>query len=123
MDANTRYLFDLQGYCVIPDVMSAEQLARANDAIDANMHEIKRRGTGQGEQSGLLSGSSPALKRERGRGDISGAMAWPAPHGSIFRELLMEPRAISALLEVFEDGFRLGARSLQALTSTGQGVG
>ena len=88
-----------------------------------NLWVVPYTGTGQGEESGLLSGGSPALKRERGRGDIGGAMAWPAPHGSIFRELLMEPRAISALLEVFEDGFRLGARSLQALTSTGQGVG
>jgi hypothetical protein len=89
MDANTRFLFDLQGYCVIPDAMSAEQLARANAAVDANMHSIQRRGSAEaGEGQGLLSGKSPALVRDQGRGDISGAMTWPSPHGAIFRELV-----------------------------------
>ena len=104
MDANARYLFDLQGYCVIPNAMTKEQLAKANAAIDANMYTIRRRGE-QGR--GDLSGNSPALKRDQGRGDIGGAMTWPGTHGEIFRELLAHPTSTAALLEVFDDGFRL----------------
>ena len=44
---------------------------------------------------------------EQGRGDIGGAMTWPGAHGEIFRELLAHPTSTSALLEVFDDGFRL----------------
>ena len=40
MDETQRFLFDLQGYLVIPDVLNADELRRANEAIDANLASV-----------------------------------------------------------------------------------
>ena len=65
MNDHEKYLFDLQGYIVLEDVLSASELKACNDAIDAQMDTIKRR-----SDEHLLSGGSSALKGEQGRGDI-----------------------------------------------------
>ena len=40
MDETQRFLFDLQGYLVIPGVLTADELRRANEAIDANLASV-----------------------------------------------------------------------------------
>lgn len=102
MNEREKYLFDLQGYIVLEDVLSAAQLAACNDAIDAHLPDIRRR---SGDH--LLSGGADALKGEQGRGDIGGMLSWPQPHGEIWRDLLVHPRVVEVLREILDDGFRL----------------
>ena len=64
MNDHEKYLFDLQGYIVLEDVLSAGELKACNNAIDARMDTIQRR-----SDEHLLSGGSSALKGEQGRGD------------------------------------------------------
>jgi ectoine hydroxylase-related dioxygenase (phytanoyl-CoA dioxygenase family) len=102
MDENLRYLFDLNGYVVIEDVLSPEEVAACNEAIDQNRERIRIR---TGEQ--LLSGGSTVLRGEQGRGDLGGMLAWPRPWCDPFRRLLAHPVALSFLLEILGEGFRL----------------
>lgn len=102
MNDHEKYLFDLQGYIVLENVLSADQLGACNDAIDAQMASIRRR---SGDD--LLSGGSNALQGDQGRGDIGGMLSWPKPHCEIWRTLLVQPRIVDFLREILDDGFRL----------------
>ena len=92
MNERERYLFDLQGYIVLEDVLSPDELRACNDAIDAQMDSIQRR---SGDH--LLSGGSDALQGDMGRGDIGGMLSWPKPHCEIWRALLVQPRVVDFL--------------------------
>ncbi len=74
MDEDEKYFFDINGYIVVRGVLKAEEIAAANAAIDHYAKHIRER---SGEQS--LSGGSPALKGETGRGDWAYAnnCDWP----------------------------------------------
>ena len=43
MNEREKYLFDLQGYIVLENVLSPEELQACNDAINAQMASIQRR--------------------------------------------------------------------------------
>ena len=60
-----KYLFDLTGYIAIEDVLSEQDIALCNEAVDHHTDQIHER---TGEQS--LSGGSPALRGATGRGDL-----------------------------------------------------
>jgi hypothetical protein len=102
VDDYQKYLFDLNGYLVIDDALTPEEVAACNDAIDHNPEQVRRR---TGEQ--LLSGGSSALVAEQGRGDIGGMLAWPKPWCQPFRDLLVHRSTTPTLLELLGDGFRL----------------
>jgi len=102
MDAYQQYFFDLNGYLVIEDALSPEEVAACNAAIDHNPDHVRRR---TGEQ--LLSGGSAALAAEQGRGDIGGMLTWPKPWCQPFRDLLVHPSTTPVMLELLGDGFRL----------------
>jgi ectoine hydroxylase-related dioxygenase (phytanoyl-CoA dioxygenase family) len=97
-----RYFFDLNGYLVIEDALTPEEVAACNAAIDANQERVRRR---TGDQ--LLSGGSSALVGKEGRGDLGGMLAWPQPWCQPFRELLSHRSVMPVLLEILGDGFRL----------------
>src|SRR5690242_5501216 len=97
-----RYLFDLNGFLVIEDALTAEEVAACNEAIDANQQRVAIR---SGEQ--LLSRGSTALQGEQGRGDLGGMLTWPQPWCRPFRNLLDHRSVMPALLELLGDGFRL----------------
>ena len=102
MNEREKYLFDLQGYIVLENVLSPEELQACNDAINAQMASIQRR---SGDH--LLSGGSDTLQGDQGRGDIGGMLSWPKPHCEIWRALLVQPRVVDFLREILDDGFRL----------------
>ena len=76
MNEDEKYFFDLNGYIVVRNVLSAEDIALANEAIDRHADQIRER---IGELS--LSAGSKALEGSTGRGDLGGALLWPDPHG------------------------------------------
>ena len=102
MDDEERYFFDLNGYLVVENALSSEEVAACNEAIDRNAHRIRER---SGEQS--LSGKSRSLKGLQGRGDLGGMLTWPKPWCQPFRDLLAHPSIVPYLNEVLREGFRL----------------
>ena len=80
MDVYEKYFFDVNGYLVVEDILSAEQVAALNEAIDHNRDNIRiRKGElrlsgGVGRHGGEV---SIALEGTHGRGDIGSILRWP----------------------------------------------
>jgi hypothetical protein len=111
-----RYLFDLNGYIVVPNALTPEQVGALNEAIDHNQDKIRMR---EGELS--LSGGSPALKRDHGRGDILGLLVWPKPWCQPFRDLLSLPGTVRYMLDLIGEGFRYANANGISMTAGGEG--
>ena len=87
MNELEKYLFDLQGYLVLEDVLTAEEVAELNRLID-------ERG---------LTGPGMEVKEQRFGGGGSGLLDW----GKAFCDLLDHPRVMPVLRSILADGFRL----------------
>ena len=64
------YLFDVQGWLRIPQVLSADELVAANAAVDHHADRITIRPND-------LARDSPALTSTTGRGDLGGMLLTP----------------------------------------------
>ncbi|HCR18886.1 MAG TPA: hypothetical protein DIU35_15500 [Candidatus Latescibacteria bacterium] len=102
MDLYEKYFFDLNGYLVVPDALTADELAQCNDAINNNTDQMRER-----PEEKSLSGESRTLKGQQGRGDLDGMLTWPRPWCDPFRHLLAHPVIVPYLVELLRDGFRL----------------
>ena len=111
MDACQRFLFDTDGVFVLPGVLTASQLARANTALDAREEALAAAGVG---------GNGGLHASEVGDTGLDGAEAGPFGPGragtstnsthdpdvnplhwdSVFRELLDVPSVASVLEEL-----------------------
>ena len=100
MDESEKYLFDVHGYLLIENAVSAEEVAAANAAIDAHADET------QGKFPDLSHGST-TLKGEKGRRDLEGMLEWEKPHCDVFRNMIAHPRFEPYLQELLGPGFRL----------------
>ena len=100
MNEDEKYLFDLNGYIVVKNVLDEEALARCNEAIDHYAGGIR-------ERTQSLAGSSTALRGITGRGELSGMLGWEHPWREPFRDMLAHPRIVPYLHEILGKGFRL----------------
>ena len=97
MNADDKYLFDLTGYLVLKDVLTAEEVAALNAGIDRHrdlMSEIDR----------PLSGDSKTMQGTSRRKDLGGMLAWERPYCEPFRKLLIHPRIKPYLEEILGRG-------------------
>ena len=100
MNTDDKYLFDLTGYLVLKDVLTAEEVAALNAGIDRHrdlMSEIDR----------PLSGDSKTMQGTSRRKDLGGMLAWDRPYCEPFRKLLVHPRIKPYLEEILGRGYRL----------------
>ena len=100
MNADDKYIFDLTGYLVLKDVLTAEEVAQLNAGIDRHrdlMSEIDR----------SLSGDAQALQGTSRRKDLGGMLAWERPWCEPFRKLLAHPKVKPYLEEILGQGYRL----------------
>jgi ectoine hydroxylase-related dioxygenase (phytanoyl-CoA dioxygenase family) len=102
MDVYEKYFFDVNGYLVVKDVLTPEEVATCNEALDRQADRIKER-----SEDNSLSRGSTALAGQQGRGDIGGMLTWPEPDCVPFRNLLAHQRVVPYLIEILGDGFRL----------------
>jgi hypothetical protein len=79
-----RYLFDLQGFLVVEDVLSPPEVSRLNEAIDRRTDGVK--------------GTDGSDAR------IYGFLTWDEPG---FRDLIDHPRVLPHLKALLGEGFRL----------------
>ena len=99
MTEQEKFLFDLWGYVVIENVLSADEVTSANVATDH--HQITNRPAG-------LAQNSSALKAESGRGEFQrNPLTFEHPYCQPFRHMLVHPKVISILNEILGVGFRL----------------
>lgn len=103
MSEEERYFFDLRGYLVVRQALTAAEVEACNSAVDHFGDRIRARSL---EGGGLARGSS-ALAGESGRQELTGMLGWPAPYRDPFRELLVHPVVVSRLNEMSGRGFRL----------------
>lgn len=100
MTPEQKYLFDLNGYLVVDDVLTPEELQLANEGVDKHAKEIHVRTDSLAENSPLLVGT-------HGRGELGGMQAWEEPYGALFRHFLTHPKVVPILHTILGKGFRL----------------
>jgi ectoine hydroxylase-related dioxygenase (phytanoyl-CoA dioxygenase family) len=101
MNSKEKFLFDLQGYLVLEDVLSPEEVAAANQAVEAQEHLIAPR------PAGLAQGATRLVGQE-GRGEFGqNPLSFERPHCEPFRRMLTHPRTIAVFNEILGTGFRL----------------
>lgn len=100
MTPDEKYLFDLNGYLVVENVLAPEEVALANEAIDQRIDQVRIR-------TDSLADNSPTLTGDRGRGELGGMMEWEEPYGSLFRSTLAHRNVTPHLTELLGKGFRV----------------
>lgn len=90
MSEDERYLFDLNGFIVIRNVLTPEEIKEANDVIDRHQEQMIER-----KESALRNavkgtnfyGSGP------GRKDLGGVLEW-GKDSKVFQKILAHPRLV-----------------------------
>lgn len=116
MDALEQYVFDVNGFIIVRDILSAQQVAALNEAIDANQDRVRLRADEQ-----LLAGESQRLRGTHGRGDIGGILTWPQPWCQPFRDLLSHPPALQRMLVLIGNGLRYANANGISMTQGAEG--
>ena len=99
------FLFDTQGYIVVPQVFSAEEVARVNAATDAHAASFRER-TG----ALRLGGTSASMAGDgvTGREDLGGILGWKVDGATNpLRDLLTHPRLQPYFNALCGRGYRL----------------
>ena len=113
------YLFDLNGYLHIKNLLSAEQVAAMNEAIDQHRDQINIRGPEQALDGSLKEHGGRAaekLKGTHGRGDFGSFLFWEKPWCLPFRAALAPPVIMRAMLAVIGPCFRLAGTAGISMT-------
>ncbi len=97
-----KYLFDLNGYLHIRNVLSPEEVKAANNAIDAHQGELK--GRTHPELRNTKDGTPLAGDGRTPRLDMGGMLGWERPHCDVFRRLLAHPKLVPYLTELLGEG-------------------
>ena len=101
MNEKEKFLFDLQGFLVLEDVLSAAEVKLANEALARHEDLIVNRDPG-------LSEEAQPLKGETGRGELrQNPLTFERPWCEPFRWMLCHPRLIDLFNEVLGTGFRI----------------
>ena len=100
MDARERYFWDLTGYLVVRNVLTAEELSECNAAIDHCMDQMQ-----QSPDNGGTQGKSNALQGT-GQQTLPNLLELPHPHCEPFRRLLVHPQVVCRLNAMCGKGFR-----------------
>lgn len=95
-----KYLFDLNGYLVIEDLLNKELVASLNRAIDHHMDPDAPLA-----ETGLNSGSQQ-LSGTHGRQTFGESLDWPAPWSNPFRELMALPKTLRYMVDTIGDDLR-----------------
>jgi hypothetical protein len=100
MTDDDKYLFDLTGYLVVREALTAEEVRRCNEAIDRHLDQLE-------EYPRSLAGGSKALSGKAHRKDLGGMLGWDRPWCEPFREMLVHPNIKPRLEWILGEGYRL----------------
>ena len=115
MSDREKFLFDLQGFLHVKQILTPEEVKAMNDAIDANVPPFTEENwTGTNVYGGGMAGKAS----DHGCG---GMLTWPQPWCQPFRDLLAHPRAIPYLNTIFGRGWKLDHRPGCIMARKGKG--
>lgn len=101
MTDDEKFLFDLNGYLVIENVLTEDEVTLANKAIDQHSDLIKNREPG-------LSNGAEALIGKIGRGELhESPLSFERPWCEPFRRMLTHPKVTDIFNEILGPGWRL----------------
>ena len=100
MTDREKFLFDLQGFRIVREFLTAEEVERLNQAFEANWEK-------KGEDGNSHVGESKTLGGQFKRGMFSGMLTWEKPWCDPFRELLAYPKSVPYLDAIHGRGWRM----------------
>jgi len=117
MTPTQRYLFDLQGFIILRNVLSQPEVDAANAAITANEHHAKSR-------------TNPAIRNtasntplsgdgSTGRVDLGKILQFPNDESKVFRSILNHPTLLPFFNSLLGPGYRLDHSPLVLLQQKG----
>jgi hypothetical protein len=98
MDEKERYFWDLTGYLVVKQALTADEVGEMNEIVDRYSDRVK--------VGGSTAGGSTAFAGT-GRPMLPGILQFPKPDCLPFRNLLAHPALVSRLNVMCGPGFRL----------------
>ena len=101
MSEREKYLYDLQGFLVVRNLLSAGEVRALNEALDANPDRTSEHGPG-----GALDGT-PLAGPETQYVHYEGMLTWDRPWCQPFRDLLAHPKLIPYLNTMMGRGWKL----------------
>jgi hypothetical protein len=103
------------GFLVIRNVFTPEEVAAANAAIDAHSAQLRSR-----EAAALRNAKDGTpMSAEGPRKDMGGMLWWDPPHCDVFRQVLAHPRLVPYYTALCGEGFRLDHQPLVIAQSSG----
>eukprot|EP01083_Nonionella_stella_P096857 272313_1 len=103
MTEDERYLFDLNGFLIIRNVLTPEEIKEANEIIDKRQKKMIERKEGalrNAVEGTEFYGSGP------GRKDLGGVLEW-GEDSKIFRKILAHPRLRPLFHGILGKGYRM----------------
>ena len=110
MSDREKYLYDLQGFLVVRNLLSADEVRALNAALDANPGRTSEHGPG-----GALDGT-PLAGPKTQYVHYEGMLTWNLPWCQPFRDLLAHPKLIPYLNTMMGRGWKLD-HNIDVLTS------
>jgi ectoine hydroxylase-related dioxygenase (phytanoyl-CoA dioxygenase family) len=104
MTEDQRYLFDLNGYLVVKNVLTPEQVQKANAAIDKRADQMVERSDDalrNAKQGSMMYGSGP------GRKDLGGVLEWGPEESRVFSSILAHPKLVPLFHGILGKGYRM----------------
>mmetsp|Transcript_25592 Transcript_25592/g.54647 ORF Transcript_25592/g.54647 Transcript_25592/m.54647 type:complete len:424 (-) Transcript_25592:892-2163(-) len=104
MTEDERYLFDLNGYLIVRGVLTPEEVAEANDAIDNHSHEMVERSDSNlrnAVEGTRFFGKGP------GRMDLGRCLEWGETESRVFKSILAHPRLVPVFHGILGKGYRM----------------
>ena len=99
MDARERYFWDLNGYLVVRNVLTPDEIDAANAAIDASVERMQQNEDNHGAQNSI------AL-RGTGQKTLHNLLELEKPYCEPFRRMLVHPQVVMRLNVMCGKGFR-----------------
>eukprot|EP00392_Amoebophrya_sp_AT5.2_P008456 g8477.t1 len=102
-DADDRFMFDLNGYMVLRNVFSPDEISQMNAVVDRRKASVVYREAAKlknASASGSYAGASAAAQHSRG--DLGGIL-----QEKIFRSVLTHPRLVPYYTALLGKGFRM----------------
>jgi len=104
MSEEEKYLFDLNGFVVIRNVLSKDEVKAANDAIDRHEDDMIER-----SEDALRNAVKGTVMYGNGTGrkDLGGVLEWDKDDSKIFKLLLAHPRLVPLFHGLLGKGYRM----------------
>ena len=100
MNDDEKFFFDLEGYLILRQVLTPEEVARCNEAIDRHTDTFTLPDLS-------LTGESKTLDASDKQKWMHGMLAWERPWCEPFRELMVHPRIKPYLSTLLDGRYRL----------------